>query len=165
VRVVFVDYDGVLNVPTPLEEGRTGMRVSAAAVAALNRIVRVGRARVVVSSAWRADYTARNQRHLRGWGVRCTVVGQTPQLWEAAVRRITCAADLKRINRRRQHTRGREIAAWLRAHPEVTGYAILDDEDDMWVLRRRLVQTDLFVGLTDEHADRALELLARPVRR
>lgn len=45
--------------------------------------------------------------------------------------------------------RGHEIAHWLAAHPEVTTWAIVDDDSDMLPEQRhRFVQTDFSDGLS-----------------
>ncbi len=57
--------------------------------------------------------------------------------------------------------RGREIAAWLAAHPAVTTYAIVDDDSDMLPEQMpRFVQTGYELGLEQAHADRLAALLA-----
>jgi hypothetical protein len=55
--------------------------------------------------------------------------------------------------------RGREVARWLEAHPEVERFVILDDHDDLAPYEHRLVQTTRAVGLTDDDCRRALGLL------
>lgn len=44
--------------------------------------------------------------------------------------------------------RGIEIQLWLNEHPEVTEFAILDDDSDMAHLKDHLFQTEFRVGLT-----------------
>ena len=56
-------------------------------------------------------------------------------------------------------SRGREIQLWLQQHPEVDSFVILDDDADMDNLIDRLVQTEIETGLTEQDADRAIELL------
>lgn len=55
----------------------------------------------------------------------------------------------------RRAVRGDEIQAWLDAHPEVTKYAILDDDCDMLPSQlHSFFRTDVAQGLTQEIADR-----------
>jgi hypothetical protein len=51
--------------------------------------------------------------------------------------------------------RGHEIQAWLDAHPEVTTFMILDDDNDMVFtpLLDSLVQTSWSLGLEPLHVD------------
>lgn len=53
-------------------------------------------------------------------------------------------------------TRGDEIRAWLGDHPEVTTYAVLDDET---VDVERLVRVDILNGVLYEHEQQLEELL------
>jgi len=55
--------------------------------------------------------------------------------------------------------RGHEIQAWLDLHPEVERFVILDDDTDMAHLSEYLVRTDFAVGLTEEKALEALFIL------
>lgn len=54
---------------------------------------------------------------------------------------------------------GWEIGEWLRLHPEVSSFAILDDCSDMARLRHRLVLVDPVVGLDDPDVERARRFL------
>ena len=54
--------------------------------------------------------------------------------------------------------RGDEINAWLSEHPEVTKYAILDDESDFYD-DQPLFQTTFETGLTDEIAQKVIDHL------
>lgn len=49
-------------------------------------------------------------------------------------------------------SRPREIEDWLAAHPEVTDYRILDDEDHLWtdIQRQKWLQCDPLNGLQAE---------------
>jgi hypothetical protein len=55
--------------------------------------------------------------------------------------------------------RGHEIDLWLRKHPEVERFVILDDCSDMAMHTNRLVQTDCQEGLLDEHVELAIRVL------
>jgi len=58
--------------------------------------------------------------------------------------------------------RGHEIQAWLDLHPEVEAFCILDDDDDMAHLGTFHVRTDFSVGLTEQDKLKALEILTSP---
>lgn len=59
------------------------------------------------------------------------------------------------------HTlRGDEINAWLKDHPEVTKYAILDDDCDFYD-DQPLFQTTFQYGLTDEIAEAVIKHLGK----
>lgn len=56
--------------------------------------------------------------------------------------------------------RGHQIASWLKANPEVTKYAILDDDDDMLIEQKpHFFQTTWEEGLTEEIAKMVIEHL------
>jgi len=59
------------------------------------------------------------------------------------------------------NNRGREIRAWLDAHPDIDTFAILDDDEDAGDcgLRKHFVRTSWQKGLQPEHAARAIRLL------
>jgi hypothetical protein len=59
-----------------------------------------------------------------------------------------------------QITRGHEIDFWLRKHPEVDRFVILDDSGDMAMHKNRLVQTDPDVGLVDEDVELAIRMMS-----
>ena len=133
-KAVFLDLDGVLTT------ARTRfVEFDPETVSHLNALVRddVG---FVLSSSWRgllplADLTDM----LRLAGFRGEVSDQTPYI--------------------RNVERGVEIAAWLKAHPEVGDFVILDDDADMGELVSHLVQTDSASGLQAADVERAMGIL------
>jgi hypothetical protein len=52
--------------------------------------------------------------------------------------------------------RGDEEQAWLAAHPAVTSFAIVDDDDDMARLGHFTVRTTMVEGLRREHSQALL---------
>jgi HAD domain in Swiss Army Knife RNA repair proteins len=54
--------------------------------------------------------------------------------------------------------RGKEIEAYLKEHPEVTEFAIIDDDSDMKPYMDRLVKTDSRNGLTFTDAEKVIEM-------
>jgi hypothetical protein len=143
MRIIFLDFDGVLNTPTYLDEVGYDCSIAAAvqidtrAIDELNRLVALTGAKVVVSSTWRMYYSVEGlQQLLESRGFRGEVVGKTPELW--------CY-------------RGAEIQEWLYEHLEVEQFVILDDDNDMEKLARKMVQTDPEKGLTEADVDEAVK--------
>lgn len=154
MKVLFLDFDGVLNGDAYLTAVQSQMDERAAAggefwhlmldpdaVERVNRIIDATGAAVVVSSSWRKG---RSRHDLLGLlvsaGFRHSILDKTPAL---GVRR------------------GLEIQDWMTAHAvHAQDIVILDDDADMEHLLPRLVQTSFDTGLTDEHADRAIRMLA-----
>lgn len=146
-RLVFLDFDGVLNSIQSTEHLGTRYRFAPASVSALNELLRQSQAQVVITSTWRESWTLRENAEFleRDGVVSGRVVGKTPALGQE---------------------RGLEIDAWLRSAPyPVMSFVILDDRDDMAMHRNRLVQVNPQVGLSSEQAERAIELLAMPWRK
>lgn len=176
MRVIFLDMDGVLNSEAfllkldvahralghadpvrPKSETtcvcyRLERQVDDEAVGRLNRLIAATGAKVVISSSWRklldpAELLAILVNH----GFVGEIIGETPRGDEP---------ELRALYEYPQHYyRGYEIGFWLRQHPEVERFVILDDGSDMEMHTHRLVQTDAQEGLLDEHVDLAIAML------
>jgi hypothetical protein len=154
MRVVFLDFDGVLNSRALVERSSApqepGLDLLAEdAVARVERLCIDARAGIVVTSTWRLTYDLPGlEGMLRAKGLATTpVLDVTPMI---------------------PHKRGRgqEIQLWLdgarRARSaSVEGIVILDDEPDMLHLMPWLVQSSFETGLTDAHVALAQSVLRR----
>ena len=118
------------------------------AVARLNRIVAETGAAVVISSAWRGRGTHEMARILSEQGVVADVVGCTPRL-------NTSEMD------RRIGGRGWEIGYYLRQHPEIERWAILDDSTDMAFCEAHFFACSADYGLDDMIAGMVTDHLTR----
>lgn len=158
MRVLFLDFDGVLNSdPFLRAESKRARRrekgkrkandprtaIDPAAVAMVNTILERTGAKVVISSSWRVPYSLDEIRgFLYARGFDGVVIDATPVI--AGV------------------PRGEEIAFWLHARGERMGvetFAILDDCTDMGRVQDRLIQTTWERGLEPEHVERAIAML------
>jgi hypothetical protein len=140
-RIVFLDFDGVLNSAKSVQELGTQYRLSRVNISALNRLLIQSGALIVITSSWRQQWSLReNATTLEKSGVVAgRVVGKTPIL----------AGE-----------RGLEIDSWLRSVPfPIESFMILDDHDDMAMHGGRLVQTNPAFGLDDRDVGRALGML------
>lgn len=157
MKVIFLDFDGVLNShafmrsdPVDGAHLRESAALDPAAVLRLNRLVAETGAAVVVSSSWRYG---RSVDRLRGILEERGFVGQV----------LDKTADWSRKEMNGLYVaqeRGDEIRKWLDEHPEVTSFVVLDDDSDMTAVRDHHVKTSLFNGgLLDEHVDRAAAIL------
>jgi hypothetical protein len=163
MKILFLDVDGVLNCSTTFQRRHnlwkaTGQPIKAEEFAwplghldeelipRLNTIIEQTGCKIVVSSSWRIS---EEFPYFGGWLVRKgfkypdSIIGRTGTMTQL----INC--------------RGEEIKAWLVQHPEVTHYAILDDdvEDITPVHPNNTVQTSGKEGLTEERAQAAISLL------
>lgn len=159
MKVVFLDFDGVLNNSTHINKvvdelddlAHRGISTASLtsyakhldpqAVLLLNQILDASGAVVVVSSAWRFAHSMGDlQRLLNLRGFTGRVIDTTPAL--------------------RGTSRGTEILMWLDGHPDVVeSFVILDDDDDMSGLEEYLVLTSSLTGLTEQDVVLALEVL------
>jgi HAD domain in Swiss Army Knife RNA repair proteins len=106
MKVIFLDIDGVLNCAKTPNPRKFPYVVDRKLLRRFERLVARTRAKVVLSSTWRYDpagvFSARH------WGIR--FIDVTP--------------DMPGKPRRN------EILAWLKHHPKVTRFVVIDDEDD-----------------------------------
>jgi hypothetical protein len=154
MRIVFLDFDGVLNSRALVERAAAphvpGLDlIDEDAVARLERLCVDGGAGVVVSSTWRLTFDCSTlEEMLRAKGLVTTaILDMTPVI---------------------PHKRGRgsEIQLWLDTAQHARGWSIegmviLDDEADMLHLTPWLVQSSFETGLTDEHLALAKSMLTR----
>ena len=159
LRLIFLDFDGVLNseawrenrgprdpaidIATLDNNERYALRsLDPAAVQVLETIVRRLDARVVVSSSWRLDFTVPQLNWLLAYhGFSDVVLGATPD----STRWPHGTAGSR--------TRGGEIAVWLGAlNVQPAEYVILDDEA-VTGHGDRLYKLDPMVGLLDADVD------------
>jgi hypothetical protein len=106
MKVIFLDIDGVLNCDKTPNPRKFPYIVDKKLLARLKKLVDRTGAKVVLSSTWRCDpvgvFAAKH------WGIPF----------------IDVCPDRPRSPRRK------EITAWLAAHPRVTRFVVIDDEDD-----------------------------------
>ena len=146
-RVIFLDIDGVLN--------RTRMashiRLEDDLVENLRLLVEKTDAKIVLSTFWR-HFQEYIQYILHRHGLPADVIiGQTPGTSEASMLSKDPGDPMQYADR------ASEIHAWLRAHPTVISFVILDDrasasDDD---LASQFVHTVSAHGLTAADAERA----------
>jgi len=144
-KVIFLDVDGVINSRRtciaydgyPWEVDKQGLKMFDHVAIDLIRVAceKTG-ARIILSSTWR-----RSTGHVNmAVAMHLPMMDSTPEKLSSA--------------------RGEEIAMWLRDHPEVEQYAIVDDDSDM--LDGQLpyfVKVDPDNGLSYKNYLKILELL------
>ena len=178
MHVVFLDIDGVLNSEAyalKLEERHRALghedpprpkrettcdcfklyhQIDRDAVARVNRLVAATAAKIVISSTWRKLFDPPElERILVEHGLVAEIIGATPDGHDEP-EMSEVFGPLVRI------FRGHEIDFWLRKHPEVDRFVILDDGSDMEMHKNRLVQTDCEEGLLDEHVELAIRVMS-----
>jgi HAD domain in Swiss Army Knife RNA repair proteins len=127
MKIIFSDIDGVLNCKRTPNPRKLPYIVDPKLVDRLRSVIDCTGAQVVLSSTWRYDPAGLfSARH---WGI--PFFGVTP--------------DLPHEPRRN------EVLSWLKEHPTVSRYAVLDDEDDE-LDGLPLFQPSSRTGLTDDIA-------------
>jgi HAD domain in Swiss Army Knife RNA repair proteins len=106
MKVIFSDIDGVLNTRATPNPRELPYIVDKKLVRRLRQLCQQTRARVVLTSTWRYDPAG---------------------LFSARHHRIPYSDYVPDLPHR---PRRDEILAWLRKHPRVSRYAVLDDDDD-----------------------------------
>lgn len=138
MKVIFLDFDGVLNsTGSFILEGRKGTQrkhevLCAVSTSNLQYILEhVPDAKIVISSTWRIMY-------------------QLDWLKEKLQFHRVDASRVIGITPRLDTQRGKEIAQWLEENKElnIEQFVILDDDSDMLHLKDHLVQTSFTNGLT-----------------
>lgn len=141
MKVLFLDIDGVCNSGAWAKQGNSMWHgTDPAAVALVRRIIAETGCKVVLSSTWRLYPEAR-----------------------AVVKRDVCnfidyTVDLQRGAKRGVVARGEEVKLWLDSHPEVTQYAILDDDSD-FLPDQWLFKTTFMQGITEDIAQAVIDHL------
>lgn len=154
MKVIFLDIDGVMNTEASMiaahDKGYDGSSADGwdlNAVANLKRILETTGAEIVISSTWRFErFQPELLRAFQMYGLPCWI-GVTPRKMSL-------------------HSRGGEIAMWIRDHLDECGvaierYVILDDDSDMLDEQKPFFVKTHFRngGLTKELADKAIEIL------
>lgn len=142
-RVLFLDFDGVLNAHYGWErdDPETSTYVTHECVAELSRVLGACQdVMVCISSTWRRFYTI---DFLRKFLADFEIPGH----------RVVSRTPM----RMSEGPRGNEIQNWLNDHPFVKRFVIVDDDADMLHLLPKLVRTDAKVGLTTEKAKEIIE--------
>ena len=161
MKIVFLDFDGVLNTRHHIEQvdldptwvlgggppEQIAKMLCEQRVALLDDLLRRTGARIVYSTSWRLHWpreTLTEMLALRGLSAERSPLGVTPSL--------------------PTRNRGGEIAAWLEeSGQDVESFVILDDLEAAGaheLLEGRLVLTHFEgEGLTEEHVEQAYELL------
>ena len=137
MKILFLDIDGVVNCARTYKAGTSNFPLDPYMAFLVARIVEATGCKVVLSSSWRYHEESAEQ-------VRQRVVDF-----------IDVTPKLNGLT-----SRGTEIDKWLEAHPEVTKYAILDDNSDM--LEEQMPNFFLCpweTGLTDEIAQNVIDHL------
>lgn len=146
-KVLFLDIDGVVLSGEDLWRTGNNRYLPPEKIAMVQEVCDRTGAAIVVSSTWRISDETLNLLRYAGlttfhpdW--RTGKGKKVGNIWIGCIR-------------------GDEIADWLREHPEVSTYAIVDDDGDMLPEQLpRFVQTPFVTGLAREHVEALVDRLA-----
>lgn len=134
MKVLFLDIDGVVNCVKTTQRHGPFVGIDPAMAERVKRIIKETGCEVVLSSTWRLTDSSRAEVQKKV----CDFIDVTASL--------------------PSNFRGSEIDVWMRDHPEIERYAILDDNTDFHPAQR-LFKTSWSTGLTDEIADEVINYL------
>jgi len=134
MKVVFLDIDGVLNCKRTPNPRKFPFIVDPVLLTRLNRLLELTDAKVVLASNWR--YDPAGMFSARHYGV--PFIDTTPDL-----------PNEPRCN---------PIVDWLRRHPDVERFIVIDDEDDE-LDDLPLLQPSRSTGITDDMVRGAADYL------
>ena len=148
MNVLFLDYDGVVNIPIWAKDKngvwdcdfgtpRDGKVNSEQAVRWVSHFCERFNYSIVVTSTWRMYDNFAECLYNGGLDESVKILGSTSVLHE---------------------NRGREITKWLNEHPEVKNYLIFDDDTDMDEHIGRLVKCNSLSGFTGDSFNCARQL-------
>lgn len=137
MKVVFLDFDGVINVFSNLSIDGRFSKVCCQHVNSL--LKEFDDLKIVVSSSWRLSGLNEVRKILNLNGI-------DPE------RVIDITGDEK-------GDRGHQIQCWLDRNSGVESFVIIDDESDMGELITKLVKTNSFIGITSSDVKKAASIL------
>ena len=151
MKVVFLDFDGVLNSAEYDRRKRYGdPSLDRSRMPLLRELIGQTDAKIVLTTSWRIYWDANI--------ALCDEIGRDMVAFFAEYG-LTISDKTPRLG---ALMRPQEIMEWLSRHPEVHRYVILDDMDISWgLLSPYVVKTDYEEGkgLEEWHVARAIELL------
>lgn len=142
MKVLFLDIDGVVNCASTAQRHRGVIGIDPLMAFRVGKIQLDTGCEVVLSSSW---------KHWKE-GVE-EVEKQVVKLYDKTPSGVTGG-----FTPGGEAFRGDEIKYWLHEHPEVTKYAILDDDSDFYS-DQTLFRTDWNTGLTEEIARKVTDYL------
>lgn len=162
-KYIFLDIDGVIATPDTIENGMWALSMKRQIL--LGKILEKTNAKIVLSSSWRKHTVKDTILYMidQGFKYHDEIVGITIRAYHYIEKGIHLSIP-----------RGVEIKQWLDAHVHSNNgkdfnrkklnvdftYCIIDDDNDMLLEQKDyFIKTNSEIGLTDELANKAIEIL------
>jgi hypothetical protein len=182
MKVIFLDFDGVVNSQNWYKRrvDEVGMddvhsqypfyEIDPEAVKRINFIIEKTGAKVVVSSTWRHGRSVEDlTKILQFAGFNGEIVDVTPHMGGIKGYTVPRGCEIEQWLEQKNFKRINWSIARLREKvekSEVKNYIILDDDSDMlYNQREHFVQTSWMTGITQEDADKCVEILDSPLEK
>ena len=153
MKVIFLDIDGVLVTRNSIKyqylnyPDENDIRFSKKAVKNLNKLIRLTKAKIVISSTWRLVHSFEELQNIfKNQRINGEIISTT------SIDKATVEEDIPR---------GQKIGDWLKQHSEIEQYVIIDDDvqaDCIQFHPHNCVETSYKRGFSPE--DRFNEALA-----
>ena len=153
MKVVFLDFDGVINISMWDSNGEKcnfnhpsdGKVNDFQAICWLNELCKKTDAKIVLTTSWRNI---------------CTFETLTEILYNSGLKRnIEIVGKTPRINFRTSDKRTFEIYEYLEEHQEIDNFVILDDEKISYCLQKHHVRCNDNYGFKEPEFEKALKIL------
>lgn len=164
-KIIFLDIDGVIAIPSVLKDGLFGLSDDKQKL--LGKILAETDAKIVLSSSWRYATIERTKEHLEkeGFLFNDKLIGVTIRAYQWLEKGTGIHLSIPR---------GVEIKQWIDTHIHSDNgkdwnrkklgkdwnYVILDDDSDMLLEHKdNFIRTDSELGLTDDDVTGAVGIL------
>ncbi len=149
MKVVFLDFDGVLNSEKYIREcGYYGVIINPTRIKLIKKIIDATDAKIVLSTSWREHWDKDTDK--------CDAIGENIndifERYGLSIFDKTAFLD---------RSREKEIEQWLHNHPQTENFVVLDDRFlDSVVLRNHFVKTNNYRdGIDENNVKQAIEIL------
>ena len=147
MNVIFLDYDGVVNKAMWNEDGtkccfnfpEDGKVNDFQAVKWIEQFCKEYNYSIVVSSSWRSEPNYKECLYNGGLSRNIEIIGCTPYLGFGFIRED-------------------EIAFYLKDHPEIDNYIIVDDVDEFPNMQEHFIKTEESRGFGWPEKDKAIQI-------
>ncbi|MBO6272578.1 hypothetical protein J6O48_07335 [bacterium] len=151
MKIIFLDFDGVITTY------QSKWKIDMNKIKIINNICNKTNAKIVVSSSWRIGYAgdvSAFHEYLKQYFIKNQYLDHFKDTFDKFISNIIGMTESI------GGLRGDEINFYLKEHPEVNSYVIIDDDSDM--LDQQLfnfVQTDTYEGITERDAKLCVDIL------